>query len=74
MPVISSSWKYNSEIINDNITGFLFKTNDVEELKSILLKIVDMDIFPMKKSCIEEAKKYLPTQHIEKIISKMENN
>jgi glycosyltransferase involved in cell wall biosynthesis len=74
LPVISSDWKYNPEIIKENATGFLFRTNNVDELKKILLNIVDLDILSLKTSCIKEAEKYLPKNQIDKIISQMELN
>lgn len=60
VPVLASDWKYNSEIIKENITGKLFVSKDIQDLTDklkFLIKNPDL-IYKMKKNCLEEAKKY----------------
>lgn len=60
VPVLASDWKYNSEIIKENITGKLFIPQDVEDLTQKLeFMINDLKIiYEMKNNCLKEAKKY----------------
>jgi len=60
VPVLASDWKYNNEIIKENITGKLFVSKDIQDLTDklkLLIKNPDL-IYKMKKNCLEEAKKY----------------
>ena len=60
VPVLASDWKYNNEIIKENITGKLFVSKDIQDLTNklkFLIKNPDL-IYKMKKNCLEEAKKY----------------
>lgn len=59
IPVIASDWKYNPEIVNEHV-GYLYPAKDVAALAAVL-KDVSHDpsiIIEMKKSCLEESKKY----------------
>lgn len=59
IPVIASDWKYNPEIVNEHV-GCLYPAKDVAALAAVL-KDVSHDpsiIIEMKKSCLEESKKY----------------
>lgn len=62
VPVIASDWKYNSEIIQDKINGFIFPTHNVNEIVNILLRIYyNPDILrPLKEQCVRDAKNYRP--------------
>ena len=57
VPVIASDWKYNGEIVSDDI-GFLF--NSDEELKTILCEMLNNinGINELKKNCIKKSQKY----------------
>lgn len=61
VPVVASDWKYNSEIVNENV-GFLFKSQNLKEFESILKSIAvnPEQINMKKKSCLREALKYIP--------------
>lgn len=59
VPVIASDWKYNSELVNENV-GFVYPTGDqcafIDVLKMI---VVNPDLILSKKSfCLKEAEKY----------------
>jgi len=60
VPVLASDWKYNSEIIKENITGKLFVSKDIQDLTNKLEFLINNPdlIYKMKKYCLEEAKKY----------------
>jgi glycosyltransferase involved in cell wall biosynthesis len=62
LPVIATNWKYNGEIIQNKLEGFLYdyKTNNL--LKDILFEIAKKPsiIIKMKKNCLKKAKNYSP--------------
>ena len=70
LPVIASDWKYNSEIIKSGMTGVIFKTHSISELKAAIMSI-DSDIKKwnlMRQNCVSEAKRYLPANAMKKLI------
>lgn len=71
VPVIASDWKYNSEIINENV-GFVYSVNEPEKLVAILKDIAVNPILLLskKKSCLIEAEKY----RIDKVTTKLLGN
>lgn len=73
VPVVASKWKYNSEVVEENKTGYLFDANNIEDLIRILLKIKENseELFLMKKNCLEQAKNFLPENVIKIFIDKL---
>lgn len=61
VPVIASDWKYNAEIVNEDV-GCLFAAGKTNELKKILLDIANdpNQILIKKKLCLKEAQKFCP--------------
>ncbi len=59
VPVIASDWKYNSELVNENV-GYVYPTGNQTEFSRILKNIAINPslILSKKKYCIEEANKY----------------
>lgn len=70
LPVIASNWKYNSYLIKNGSTGFIYDYNNENELDEILLKIVKNPqvLLCMKKNCLKEYEKYNPDNLIREII------
>lgn len=70
LPVLASDWKYNGEIILHEKTGYIVNLND--DVKSIeyIYKISKNKsiLIDMKKNCLDEAKKYTPSELIPKLI------
>ena len=64
VPVIASDWRYNSEIVQDNRTGFLIKNNESLHEKLEFIKSNIALVNDMKKMCIEEANSYVPSRAI----------
>lgn len=60
LPVLASDWRYNEEVITNNIEGKIFKTMDREDLKNILVECYKNphQIFDMKKACIKKSESY----------------
>ena len=64
LPVVSSLYPNFSEIIDEGVTGFGYEFDNVEALKSLLLRIAmnpEM-ILSLKKNCIRSASKYQPKE------------
>lgn len=73
VPVVSSDWKYNAEIIQPHINGLIFETKSqtalVEDLKYIHENI---DAFNgMKETCLKAAEKYSPQNAMHSLLGKL---
>ncbi|MHC5529881.1 glycosyltransferase family 4 protein [Priestia megaterium] len=60
VPVISSDWDSCNDVIDDNITGIIFKLGDVNDLKSKLEEVCadPHRITNMKENCLGKALEY----------------
>jgi glycosyltransferase involved in cell wall biosynthesis len=69
LPVIASDWKYNSEIVINEVTGKLFTAKNKQSLVSVLEWFLRNPgtIVDMSKNCIEEAKKY----HVDNVLPQL---
>jgi glycosyltransferase involved in cell wall biosynthesis len=70
VPVIATNWRYNAEIIQDKVDGFIYDYKKPEMLKEILLEIHDKpeDLINMKKNCLKRAKDYSPDTIVMKLV------
>ena len=66
VPVIASDWKYNKEIVEDGKTGIIMHNSLEKELLNILQEKEQW--MRMKKLCVLEAKKYLPSVALQPLI------
>jgi len=41
VPVLASHWKYNSEFVDDGVTGYLFNPDDINCIREIITNLVD---------------------------------
>lgn len=59
VPVIASDWKYNSEIVNENV-GYAYPARNEEAFVNILKFIAtnSMELLSKKENCLKEAKKF----------------
>lgn len=73
VPVISSDWKYNAEIVQPHINGMLFETKNqtalVKNLRYIYENIGQFN--KMKKNCIHEAEKYRPSNAMKPLLDNL---
>lgn len=62
LPVISSDWRYNGEVVTDGETGFLFPTHDIDALTRLIHDSLrhPEKIERMRAKCLRESRKYLP--------------
>ena len=75
VPVIASDWKYNTELVNENV-GYVYKTRDNVALAE-LLNAVATDptmILQKKKSCLYEAEKYKTEKAISVLLDRIEGD
>jgi len=61
-PVIASDWKYNSELIDDGVTGFLFKVHDIEQMIDLIDRAISNPdkIYEMRENAFRKGKQYTP--------------
>jgi glycosyltransferase involved in cell wall biosynthesis len=73
VPVIATNWRYNAEIIQDRVDGFIYDYKKPEMLKEILLEIHDkpINLINMKKNCLKRAKDYSPDYVIKNLIQNL---
>lgn len=59
VPVIASDWKYNTELVNENV-GYVYKTRDNAALAELLSAVATNPTLILKKknACLYEVKKY----------------
>ena len=59
VPVVATDWKYNAEIVNNNV-GYIYKTGDqaafIHTLKRLILN--PNELLRKKSNCLSEASKY----------------
>ena len=75
VPVIASDWKYNTELVNENV-GYVYKTQDNVALAE-LLNAVATDptmILQKKKSCLYEAEKYKTEKAVSVLLDRIEGD
>ena len=75
VPVIASDWKYNTEIVNENV-GYVYKTRDNVALAK-LLNAVATDptmILKKKKPCLYEAEKYKIENAVSVLLDRIEGD
>lgn len=59
VPVIASDWKFNSEIVDENV-GYVYPTGEIHLLVDVLEKVAlnPTMLINKKNSCLKEAEKY----------------
>ena len=62
VPVLSARWKSFSDLVDDGITGFGYRQNDISDLISVLIDLAEKPnlVVYAKKNCVEKAKQFLP--------------
>lgn len=76
VPVVASNWRYNTDVIKDKETGFIFETKDDEAMKRTLEDIYHgkYDLKKMQLNCLEQANQYLPEIAIKPLINYINDN
>lgn len=73
VPVIASDWKYNAEIVNDNV-GFIYSIGDKQAFLKLLKSIAENPaiLLDKKTQCLTEAERYKPENVVRILIERME--
>ena len=73
VPIISSNWKYSTDLIDIGKTGFVFESGNMDEFKKILINALrnHKKIEQMRYLCIEKARQYLPSESISILIKQL---
>lgn len=73
VPVIATDWKYNTEIVNENV-GFLYRTGNNKEFEKILKRLSEnpSELLKKKRFCLKEAKKYGIDKSVKTLIDRLE--
>ncbi len=77
LPVIATDWLYNSEIVTDGVTGYIYnitendRTSGLFEVLTAVYNSPD-SLIRMKKNCLLEAKKYDSSAVMRTMIKRME--
>lgn len=75
VPVIASDWKYNTELVNENV-GYVYKTRDNTALAE-LLNAMAADptmILKKKKPCLQEVEKYKIEKAVSVLLDRIEGD
>lgn len=70
VPVIATDWKYNAEIVNENV-GFVYPTGDKQAFADILKRIAinPTNLLDKKRFCLQEIEKYKIDNVIQVLLS-----
>ena len=76
LPIIASNWKYNSEIIIDNKTGFLFTVRDIDGIIAAILKLIkDKDnYYRFRMHALQRSELFTPDKALSPLIVELEKN
>lgn len=75
VPVIASDWKYNAELINENV-GYVYNTHDQIAFENILYSVATNPetVLSKKHPCLKEAEKYRIDNAVQILIEQIEGN
>ena len=75
VPVIASDWKYNPELVNENV-GFVYPTGNQGEFADILQEVATNPtvLLCKKRFCLIEAEKYKIEKAVRVLIEQTEGN
>jgi glycosyltransferase involved in cell wall biosynthesis len=62
LPVIASNWKYNRELVDENVTGWIVEPKSIDAIVDKLIfayKNVDF-VYAMREKCFEKSREYSP--------------
>lgn len=74
LPVISSDWHFNDEVVKDGVTGILIPAHSQSALTDAMRSVIkgEVDIAQLSENCIKEVKKYdTPSLINQTLISKI---
>lgn len=74
VPVICPKWENYADIIEDHTTGIVYGFDDEEGLREALCILAEEPerIYPMKRACLLQARKYTPENALKPLFQKMD--
>ena len=75
LPVIASDWKYNSEIIENEVTGYIYNLDEENGLVEVMNKALNnrKHVLQMREKCIETSRKYSPESVLQPLFQLIES-
>jgi len=75
VPVIASDWHFNSEIVINEKTGYIFSLDKLDDFEEILADLISnpAKISEMKLNCLEYAKNFAPESVLKDIFDRIDN-
>ena len=76
VPVLASKWDNYIDVVDENITGFLFNFNDLEDFENKLIYIYDnqKNIYEIKNNCLNKAKEFCNKEVLDILFEKIESD
>jgi len=73
VPVVASDWRYNAELVNENV-GYVYTTHNQTEFVDVLKSIATnpASLLNKKQCCTREAEKYRIDEAVQVLIEKIE--
>lgn len=74
VPVIASDWHFNSEIVINNQTGYVYSLENKDEIVDIIIDLVKNPekIYKLRQNCVENAKNFMPDNVLKEIYEMIE--
>lgn len=74
LPIVATDWHFNAEIIEDGVTGRIYKRDGERSLDDIVFELVNKPemVQKMRIECIKEAEKYNPDSILKDLYYRLE--
>ena len=75
VPVVASDWRYNNELVSENVTGVLFRTHNLNAFAERLVWIYNNQEKwnGLKINCVRRARDFIPENAVEVLLDKLIN-
>lgn len=76
VPVIASKWQSAEEVVEDDVTGYIFKFNDLDDFEKKIKQYISLDEelkLECKFNCIKSAYQYFPKTAVLNLIKNLKN-
>ena len=75
VPVVASDWRYNNELVSENVTGVLFRTHNLNAFAERLVWIYNNQEKwnGLKINCVRRARDFIPENALEVLLDKLIN-
>lgn len=75
LPVLASDWKFNPDLIVEEVTGFLYDHSSEDDFEKKLRYVIENKetVCSLRKNCLKEADKYTPENVMPIIFNKIDS-